>query len=122
MLLSSWAPSTSCGVPPGREVTMSSRFSSEFAPRFVSVARVAGAASLVVAIAALVSMQIGSVPARAGSSTQAAGAPKAAADPEIPEATRVALEKVMTAKVTALLDEKNDEGAPFKRGTFSRRF
>src|SRR5262245_17310008 len=39
-----------------------------------------------------------------------------------PPEIQSALEEAMVAKVKTLLDEKNGDGVPFKRGSFSRRF
>src|SRR5207249_3957455 len=49
-------------------------------------------------------------------------APAAAEVPDVPEDIRTALEAAMTAKMSTLFDEKNEDGQLYKRGTFSRQF
>jgi hypothetical protein len=63
----------------------------------------------------------GSVP---GIAAAPAAAPKEPAPvaADLPEGLKTELEAAVQAKVGALLDEKNEEGAPYKRATFSRHF
>jgi len=81
--------------------------------------------------------EAGSAPGGAAAPASAAEgsvAPAAAAAPgaapkeaapiarDLPEALKKDLEAAFQAKVGALLDEKNEDGVPFKRATFSRQF
>src|SRR5215813_10307967 len=79
--------------------------------------------------ALFVSSRVPSLRAANPPATASGNAPAAAASPdtyadvlEVPLEVRSALEEVLQAKVKALLAEKDKDGQPYRRGSFSKIF